>query len=293
MRSQRAVTLAAIGALGALAAAVPLEARAQALPSPSELTSGLDLECYDTPGPALNINLTLTHLNPVLVAIGLAPHQVTVRELAQTCVPVRKNNVWPDPDALPFLRHVDLACYRIEAAPLPDPVSLDLTHLNPVLQGLPEHDVVLERAVQLCVPIFKNDQAPPADVRALVQYIDLECYATDPEPHPPFGVALDQLNPQLQGIAPHAMNLDSTPRQLCVPVRKNAQAIPPAIRDIVRWIDLEKFKAAPSVAIAPTNIVIRHLNPLLVGLPPVAVVLQEAVGLMVPVAKNGAMPPAD
>ena len=110
-----------LGAMGTLAAAAT-DAHAQALPTPRELASGLDLECYRTPGPALNINLNLTHLNPVLVNLGLPAHQVWVRELVQTCVPVRKNGVWPDPDALPFLRHIDFACYRLDAAPLPNPV---------------------------------------------------------------------------------------------------------------------------------------------------------------------------
>ncbi len=289
MISQRILACTLLGAAGVAASAAG--AHAQALPTPFDLASGLDLECYRTPGPALNINLDLSHLNPVLQ--DLPPHQVIVRELAQTCVPVRKNNVWPEPSALPFLRHVDFACYRIEAAPLPNPVPLGLTHLNPVLQGLPQHGVVLEQPAQLCVPVAKNDTLPPPEVLALVRYIDLECYRTDPGPHPQFGLWLSQLNPQLLGIAPHAMALVPEPRQLCVPVRKNAQFIPPAILERVRWIDLEKFKAAPDVKIAPTNITLRHLNPLLVGFPPVPVVLEEATSLLVPVAKNGQIPPKD
>jgi len=93
-----------------------------ALPGAKQFVSGLDLECFDTPGPALNIGVTLTHLNPVLQALGLAPHNVIIRELRQTCVPVRKNGVFPSPAALPYIRHVDFACYRVEAAPLPTPV---------------------------------------------------------------------------------------------------------------------------------------------------------------------------
>lgn len=295
MFSQRipthALALALLGAAGTLGAAT--EAHAQALPTPKDLVSGLDLECYRTPGPALNINLNLTHLNPVLIELGLPPHQVVVRELAQTCVPVRKNNAWPAPDALAFIRHIDFACYRVDAAPLPNPVPLDLTHLNPVLANLPEHRVWLERPAQLCVPVGKNNQPPPPEIRAFVQYIDLECYDTDPDPHPQFGVWLSQLNPQLQNIAPHWMALASEPRQLCVPVRKNAQQIPQPFLDRIRWIDLEKFRANPSVMVAPTNVLLRHLNPLLVNLPPVPVVLEEASSLMVPVAKNGEIPPSD
>jgi hypothetical protein len=292
MISQRVLTTALAGVLGALAAAAPTDAHAQ-VPTPHQFVSGLDLECYKTPGPALNINVALSHLNPVLVNLGLPPHQVVIRDLAQTCVPVRKNNVWPAPAARPFIQEVDFACYNIDTPPLANPVPLDLTHLNPVLANLPEHHVVLERAVQLCVPVAKNDRMPPPQVRAMIQYIDLECYEVDPEPHPPFGVVLGQLNPLLQGIPPHPMGLQSEPRQLCVPVRKNAQAIPPGIRDMIRWIDLEKFKAAQNVTIAPTNVILRHLNPLFVNLPWVPVVLEEASSLMVPVAKNGAIPPND
>ena len=295
MISQRAVIAAlALGAAVTGLAASDVHAQAIPLPTPFQLVSGLDLECYKTPGPSLDINLQLTHLNPVLLALGLQPHQVILRELAQTCVPVAKNNQPPQQPALAFIRHIDFACYRVDAAPLANPVPLNLTHLNPVLANLPQHNVVLERPVQLCVPVAKNGVLPPPEIKALVQFIDLECYRTDPGPHPQFQVGLTQLNPQLvNAIAPHGMNLDWTPRQLCVPVRKNAQQIPDAARNIIQWIDLEKFAANPSVLVPPVNVQLQHLNPLLANLPWVPVVLQEAIALMVPVAKNHAFPPGD
>ena len=89
------------------------------------------------------------------------------------------------------------------------------------------------------------------------------------------------------------MQLVSEPRQLCVPVRKGAQAIPQPYLDRIRWIDLEKFRAAEPVKIAPTNVLLRHLNPLFTNLPQVPVILEEATSLMVPVAKNGQLPPGD
>jgi hypothetical protein len=292
MISQRALMAAFVGLFGALAGTAN-DAHAQALPSPKALVSGLDLECYRTPGPALDIDVNLSHLNPVLQAIGLPAHQVRIKELAQTCVPVRKNNAWPAPGALPFIRHIDFACYRVEADPLPAPVPINLTHLNPVLANLPQHQVTLERPAQLCVPVAKNGILPPPEILAFVRFVDLECYQTDPLPHPQFAVGLSQLNPQLAGIAPHPMTLDSQPRQLCVPVRKNAQFIPPQFLNIIQWIDLEKFSANPVVNIAPVNLTLQHLNPLFANLPWVPVVLQQANGLMVPVAKNGAIPPND
>jgi len=262
-----------------------------ALPGPNEFVSGLDLECFNTQGPSLDQTITLTHLNPVLLNLGLAPHNVIIRELRQTCVPVRKNGVFPSPAALPFIRHVDFACYRVEAAPLPSPVPLTLTHLNPVLAGFPPHAVRLLQPEQLCLPVSKNAIAPPAAVLALIRFLDLECYRVEPGQHPNFGVSLQQLNPQLGAIPSHAMNLIPTPRQVCVPVRKNQQPIPLAALNIIRWVDLEKFTASPQVALHPVNVVLHHLNPLFATFPPIPVVLQQAAALMVPVAKNGAIPP--
>ncbi len=266
------------------------DAAALALPGPNGFVSGLDLECFDTPGPALNINLTLSHLNPVLQQLGLPTHVVGVRQLAQTCVPVMKNGVPPQPTALPFIRHVDFACYTLEAAALPAPVPLALKHLNPVLANLPLHGVRLLRPEQLCVPVFKNTIVPPPDVRALVQFLDLECYTTEAGAHPTFGVSLQQLNPQLANIPVHPLTLVPQPRKLCVPVRKNNQVIPTDVLSIIRWVDLEKFAAQP-IGLPPVNVVLRHLNPLLANFPPVPVVLQRAIALMVPVSKNGATPP--
>jgi hypothetical protein len=289
MISQHVVLVALAGTLG-LAVAAPT-AHAQALPTPNALVSGLDLECYKTPGPALNIDVPVSHLNPVLIAMGLPAHKVKILELAQTCVPVSKNNV---PPAAPLLtRHIDFACYRVDAAPLPNPVPLNLTHLNPVLANEPVHNVTLRRPAQLCVPVGKNGILPPDPILAVVQFIDLECYDVDAAPHPSFAVGLSQLNPQLGVIPPHPMTLVSQPRQLCVPVRKGNQMIPPPIRNIVQWIDLEKFAADPVVTIAPVSVVLDHLNPMFVDLPSVPVVLKDANALMVPVAKNGHFPPND
>lgn len=286
------IMIALAVSLGSLSASViaPAEAHAQPLPTPLPLVSGLDLECYQTQGPPLNINVLLSHLNPVLLALGLPPHQVAIRELVQTCVPVRKNNVLPQATAFPFIRHIDFACYRLEAAAI-SPVPLTLRHLNPVLANLPAHDIRLLRPTQLCVPVAKNGVLPPAQVQALVRFIDLECWEVEEAPHPVFTVNVGQLNPQLiNPIPPHPLTAISDRRQLCVPVRKNNQAIPAATLNIVRWIDLEKFAAQP-VVIAAVPLTLNHLNPLFSTLPPVNVVLQVATSLMVPVSKNGATPP--
>jgi hypothetical protein len=178
------------------------------LPGPNQFVTGLDLECFTTPGPQLNVPITLSHLNPVLIALGLAPHQVFVRELQQTCVAVEKNGVRPQAAAFPFIRQVAFACYRVELPPPMMGPTLRLRHLNPVLANLPVHDDVLIRPEQLCVPVNVNGAPLLPEVRQLVQFIDLECYSTEPiGTHPSFNLMLRQLNPELVGMAPHLLPL--------------------------------------------------------------------------------------
>lgn len=292
-----AVTVSAVGAAALIAssalASSPPTTEALALPGPNQFVSGLDLECFDTPLPnsPLNTTVTLTQLNPVLA--NVPAQNVIVRELQQTCVPVQKNDTPPAAAALPFIRHVDLACFRIEAPPLTAPIDLTLRHLNPVLlgMGLPAHKVQLLQAVQLCVPVTKNGVVPPPEVTRLVQLIDLECWRVNPEAHHNFTVNLKQLNPQLGNIPPHNLTLVSQPRQLCVPVRKNDQLIPNDILNIVRFVDLEKFTASPIVTVPSLQVVLRHLNPLFANFPSLTVKLERASALMVPVTKNGVNPP--
>jgi hypothetical protein len=262
------------------------------LPGPNQFVTGLDLECYTTPGPPLNIQLTLSHLNPVLIGLGLSPHQVMVRELQQTCVAVDKNGVSPQPAAFQFIRQVALACYRVEASPVVRGPTLRLGHLNRVLAGLPVHDDILIRPEQLCVPVNLNGAPLLPEVRAVVRFIDLECYSTELiGVHPSFTLTLRQLNPELVGMPPHSLPLVPSPRQMCVPVAKNGQTPPMGVLEIARWIDLEKFTASPPTLIPQFNVTLRHLNPLLVTRPPVQVSLRRADALMVPVSKNGNVPP--
>lgn len=291
-----------VAALAAAAAAAPEDEAVDdedadviapaVLPTPFPFVSGLDLECFNTPGPALNIQLTLTHLNPVLLSLGMPPHAVILRELEQTCVPVMKNNVVPPASALPFIRHVDLACYRIDAQPVTVQPVLALKHLNPVLAALPVHPGKPIRAVQLCLPVIKNNVPPPtAEILNFVRFIDLECFATEQSAHPTFGLQLQQLNPQLTAIPPHGLTLGPQNRQLCVPVRKNQQQIPTPVLNVIKWLDLEKFQALTPVIVPSTPVTLNHINPLFTTLPPVQVKLERSEALMVPVSKNNATPP--
>jgi hypothetical protein len=54
-----------------------------------------DVLCYPATGKPLNMNLTLHHLNPVLVGMGLPSETVPVTNSLQLCVPVAKNGMLP------------------------------------------------------------------------------------------------------------------------------------------------------------------------------------------------------
>lgn len=275
----------------ALAEPPAADTDALALPPPKSFVGGLDLECFSTPGQALNLQVQLTHLNPVLRALGLPAHAVVIRELVQTCVPVAKNGVSPSADALPFIQHVDFACFRVDAAALQPTQTLTLAHLNPVLQQFPRHQLTMLAPSQLCLPVGKNGVSPPPEVRRVVSFLDLECYRSEVGAHPAFSVTLKQLNPQLGNIPAHQMNLVSTPRQLCVPVQKNQQQIPTDVLNLVQWVDVEQFASAQPIALPGVNVTLDHLNPLFSTLPRIPVTLKTAIGLMVPVSKNGQNPP--
>ncbi|MGH2901562.1 MAG: hypothetical protein ACRDMZ_23000, partial [Solirubrobacteraceae bacterium] len=62
MISQRA-WIAAFAGIAAPLALLSTPAHAQALPTAQQLVPRLDLECYQTPGPTLDKELMLTHLN--------------------------------------------------------------------------------------------------------------------------------------------------------------------------------------------------------------------------------------
>ncbi|GIH05576.1 hypothetical protein Rhe02_36430 [Rhizocola hellebori] len=120
----------------------------------------IDLKCYfETPQAPLNIGVQLTHLNPVLG--GLAPHAAGITFNRQLCVPVQKNNQ-PIPAAtLNIIRWVDLEMFDIQTAPLANPFTLQIRHINPSLGQLPPETVVIQQAFQLGLPMAKNGLIPP------------------------------------------------------------------------------------------------------------------------------------
>ncbi|RCG31098.1 hypothetical protein DQ384_13675 [Sphaerisporangium album] len=263
-------------------------ATALALPTPKDFVSYLDLECFKTdPYQPPATGLTLRHLNPVLSTLPV--EQVTLGPREQLCVPVAKNNVIPPAPVLDFIRYVDLACYRITGTTVN--VGLVLSQLNPVLADLPRHDAVLNGPQQLCVPVAKNGLIPPAEILSLVSHLDLKCYGTTPNPLMNRALTLQQLNPVLVDQIPvHQVKVNAA-RQLCVPVQKAGDTIPPEVMNIVRWVDLEKYDITLSTTLPSVTLTLQHLNPVLGRLPIERATLTGANQLAVPVAKNGQFPP--
>lgn len=289
LRRRRAIVAAVL--LAATAVALPLVATPAAavpLPTPKDFVSNLDLECFRTSAYTPPQTLIRTrHLNPVLA--GLPVETVTLGTREQLCVPVAKNGVIPASPALDFLRYVDLACYKIGGAAINR--TLTLSHLNPQLASLPRRTVTLSVPQQLCVPVVKRGAEPPTDVRRLVSYIDLKCYLESPQASLDVALGLSHLNPLFAtSLARHEGRVTLN-RQLCVPVRKNDEVIPTDVANIVRWVDLEKFDLVTPALTTPRSLTIGHLNPSLAGLPLEQVTIQAATQIMLPMAKNGALPP--
>ncbi|GAA4195357.1 hypothetical protein GCM10022252_41010 [Streptosporangium oxazolinicum] len=282
----RRLVSAAVAMLAVVFLCVP-PASAVALPTPKDLTAFLDLECFKTsPYQPPATTLTLRHLNPVLSNLPI--ETVVLGQREQLCVPVAKNNQVPPSPALDFIRFIDLACYKISGATVT--TGLVLSHLNPLFQSLPRTQVSLNTPQQLCVPVIKNNAVPPPEVLSLVRHIDLKCYGITPNTPLNQQLSLRQLNPVLTPIIPTHGAQVLNARQLCVPVQKAGDNIPDEVLKIVRWIDLEKFDLA-TPALPSVSLTLRHINPVLAGLPPEQAVLSGASQLALPVAKNGNFPP--
>ncbi|MGJ6967608.1 hypothetical protein ACSDR0_37380 [Streptosporangium sp. G11] len=274
-------------ALLALAFLCVPPASALALPTPKDLTAFLDLECFKTsPYQPPAATLTLRHINPVLGNLPI--ETVTLGQREQLCVPVAKNNQLPPSPALDFIRFIDLACYKISGTTVS--TGLVLSHLNPLFQSLPRTQIFMNTPQQLCVPVIKNNVFPPAEVLSLVRHIDLKCYGITPNTPLNQQLSLRQLNPVLTPMIPTHGAQVLNARQLCVPVQKAGDVIPDEVFKIVRWIDLEKFDLA-TPALPAVSLTLRHINPVLAGLPPEQAVLSGASQLALPVAKNGNFPP--
>src|SRR5262245_43776860 len=255
-----------VAALAGTAAATSAAPKSPGVPSAKEFVPYLDLECFRTSPytpPPLREPIRLSHLNPVLADQA----RWTVDALGQRtqlCSPVAKNEQFPPAGVADFVQFVDLSCYRIGGPALN--VTLKLNHLNPLLSHLPTKVVTVGSPQQLCLPVVKNESAPPDEVLRLVQYIDLVCYGETPQVSLDLSLKLTQLNKELTSIPPTKVGVRLN-HQLCVPVRKNDQDIPDDVLKVVQYIDLEKYDiVAP--AMHPLDLRLTHINPLLTDLPP-------------------------
>src|SRR6266849_6791511 len=110
---------------------VPAMLHAQLPVSPRRFVDNLDERCYQITDPPLNLALRLDHLNPLFVQMHLPFENVTLLSPQQLCVPVKKNNIIPPADTLPFIQYLDWKCYGIQGTALNLPLTL--TQLNPVM----------------------------------------------------------------------------------------------------------------------------------------------------------------
>jgi hypothetical protein len=269
---------------------VPAAVHAQLPASPRRFVDNLDEHCYTIAGPTPNVApLRLDHLNPVLIQMGLPFETVKLTSPQKFCTPVKKNNIPPPDDTLPFIQALDWECYGIAGPPLNLP--LNLTQLNPVIAGLlgPNVGVTVLEPQQLCVPVAKTSTNPPPNVLALIQYIDVKCYRVTTTVNQAATLTLTHLNPLFSTLSSESSSIGPAPQQLCVPVTKNQAVIPVDVRPYVRFSDVLCYPATG--APLNRNLVLRHLNPVLAGLPPETDFIGNSLQLCVPVAKNGMFPP--
>jgi hypothetical protein len=189
-----------------------------------------------------------------------------------------------------FVDFLDLRCYQIANQP-PLNLTLRLDHLNPVLSGLPFEIVVLQNPQQLCVPVQKNTNVPPADTLPFIRFVDWKCYGIT-GPSIDKTLTLTQLNPVMTNL--FGPNLSVTlrePQQLCVPVVKNNSNPPAAVLQLVQELDVKCYRAENTQTFTK-QITLKHLNPLFLGIPQEVSTVGVPQQLCVPVMKNQRKPPS-
>ncbi|HEX4965489.1 MAG TPA: hypothetical protein VF173_32060 [Thermoanaerobaculia bacterium] len=193
----------------------------------------VDWRCYGINGPSLDLPLQVNHLNPVIAEMFGPTDLITVREPQQLCVPVAKTDpttgqsAFPPPDILRLIQWLDVKCYRIDSNRHLGGEPIQLTHLNPLLAGLPPEMTffVGPAPFQLCVPVAKNGQFPPSDVLPIIQNSDVLCYKLRGQPLNR-QLTLTHLNPVLS-TQPAETVLVTDTQKLCVPVSKQDPPPPP------------------------------------------------------------------
>ena len=190
-----------------------------------------------------------------------------------------------------FVDFLDVRCYAITNQPALG-LALRLDHLNPVLQNLPFENVTLGSPQQLCVPVQKETNVPPADTLPFIRFVDWKCYGITGEPiNVPLN--LTQLNPVMANLfGPNVAVTLREPQQLCVPVVKNTANPPANVLQLVRELDVKCYRAENTSTITK-QIKLTHLNPLFGGIAPEISTVGVPQQLCVPVMKNQKVPPAN
>lgn len=182
----------------------------------------VDLSCYRIQGVNVNRMLNLRHLNPLFSTVP--PKNVVISTPQHLCLPVIKNGVVPPDEVLRLVQFIDLKCY-VESPQTVFGPTVQLSHLNPVLSGLPAHPANITFNRQLCVPVAKNAFPLPADVLNIVRWIDLEMYDIQTPALTTLPVlTLRHINPAISLPAETAQLQQGV--QLGLPVAKNG-VIPP------------------------------------------------------------------
>ncbi|HXU32840.1 MAG TPA: hypothetical protein VN851_19895 [Thermoanaerobaculia bacterium] len=162
-----------------------------------------------------------------------------------------------------FVANLDVRCFETGGQP-PLNISLRLDQLNPAFGAdAAVQQVIVREAQELCLPVYKNGIPPPSTVLPFMQYVDWSCYKIDGGRPLDLSLRLDHLNPN---IGPPLSNpiqvVVKEPEQLCLPVRKDAQVIPPDVLKLIQWLDVECFRVETPQATEPTPLTLHHLNPL-------------------------------
>jgi len=192
-----------------------------------------------------------------------------------------------------FVSNLDVRCYKIPNQP-PLGINLRLDHLNPVFQGFPPEFVAVREPQDLCVPVYKESQVPPPDVLPFIRFVDWKCYGIS-GPSLDLPLHLDHLNPVIVGLfGPSETVTVREPQQLCVPVSKNQQVVPPEVLNLVSFLDVKCYRIDSDRIIGGEQIKLTHLNPLFTSIPSetATFVGPAPVQLCVPVTKNQQQPPS-
>lgn len=133
-------------------------------------------------------------------------------------MPVVKNNANPPLNVLNLVKFLDVKCYRAETDQIKTAV-LNLKHLNPLLAGLPVEASTIVGPQQLCVPVMKNQQQPPADILPYIRFADVLCYQASGAPLGQ-NLMLKHINPVMSTLPVENVFIGNS-LKLCVPVAKN------------------------------------------------------------------------